>query len=108
MGNMDFHEKPYDGGTLAKLRIFELYAQQWIPVFLSSPEPRFKEVHIFDFFSGPGKDSKGVYGSPLRILDQLRRYHRGGMAGWNKVQIVVHLFDEDEAKAKTLASIVQS
>ena len=35
MGNKDFHDKPFDAGTLAKLRIFELYAQEWIPVFVS-------------------------------------------------------------------------
>ena len=60
MATKDFHDKPYDAGTLAKLRIFELYTQEWIPVFLSKPDPRFKEVHLFDFFSGPGTDSKGV------------------------------------------------
>jgi three-Cys-motif partner protein len=72
MGRLDFHDKPYDAGTLAKLRIFELYAQEWIPVFLSQPELKFKEVHIFDFFCGPGTDSERVHGSPLRVLGQLR------------------------------------
>jgi hypothetical protein len=57
MGNKDFHNKPYDAGTLAKLRIFELYTQEWIPVFLSQPEPKFREMHIFDFFCGPGADA---------------------------------------------------
>jgi three-Cys-motif partner protein len=104
----DFHDKPYDAGTLAKLRIFELYAQEWIPVFVSSPKPKFDQLHIFDFFSGPGTDSEGVYGSPLRVLDQLRRYHRKGMAGWDKVQIVAHFFDENRGKTALLAPIVQS
>jgi three-Cys-motif partner protein len=104
----DFHDKPFDEGTLTKLRIFELYTQEWIPVFLSKPEPQFNEVHLFDFFSGPGTASKGVYGSPLRILDQLRRYHRKGMAGWDKVRIVAHLFDEDEEKNEALKLLVES
>src|ERR1051325_478202 len=108
MGNRDFHDKPYDAGTLAKLQIFELYTQEWIPVFLSRPEPKFEEVHIFDFFCGPGRDSAGVYGSPLRIIDQLRRYHRKGMAGWNKVRIVVHLFDEKSKKVDQLLAVVDS
>jgi three-Cys-motif partner protein len=98
----DFHEKPFDEGTLTKLRIFELYAQEWIPVFVSQSTPRFKQVHIFDFFSGPGTDSKGVAGSPLRILNQLRTYQKKGMAGWNKVEIVTHLFDEEEEKIEQL------
>jgi len=29
MGNKNFHDKPYDAGTLGKLRVFELYAQEW-------------------------------------------------------------------------------
>ena len=57
MGNKDFHNRPYDAGTLAKLTIFELYTQEWIPVFLSRAKPSFEAVHIFDFFSGPGRDS---------------------------------------------------
>jgi three-Cys-motif partner protein len=76
MSAKDFHSKPYDAGTLTKLRIFELYVQEWVPVFLSKPEPSFLEVHVFDFFSGPGTDSLGVPGSPLRILNQLRTYQK--------------------------------
>jgi three-Cys-motif partner protein len=103
----DFHDKPYDAGTLTKLRISELYSQEWIPVFLSQAQPKFDEVHIFDFFSGPGTDSVGILGSPLRILDQLRRYHGKGMAGWEKVRIEVHLFDEDSQKIEQLKAILQ-
>jgi three-Cys-motif partner protein len=108
MATTDFHDKPYDTGTLAKLRIFELYAQEWIPVFLSRPNPSFGEVHLFDFFCGPGTDSKGTYGSPLKILDQLRRYNRQGLAGWDKAKIVAHLFDEDHEKIKLLKSVLES
>jgi three-Cys-motif partner protein len=104
----DFHDKPYDAGTLAKLRIFELYAQEWIPVFLSQADPKFKEVHIFDFFSGPGTDIHGVFGSPLRILDQLRGYHRKGMPGWSKARIAVHLFDADAGKIEHLRLLLSS
>ena len=98
MGNRDFHDRSYDAGTLAKLDIFELYAQEWIPVFVSQAKPSFSEVHIFDFFSGPGTDAIGNPGSPLRILRRLRRYYQSGMAGWDKVKLVVHLFDGDPDK----------
>lgn len=107
MASQDFHDKPYDAGTLTKLRIFELYTQEWIPVFLAKPQPSHDEVHIFDFFSGPGRDSANIEGSPLRILKQLREYHRKGLAGWNKVKIVVHLFDEDAGKIKVLSEMLQ-
>ena len=90
-----FHEKPYDSGTLTKLKIFELYAQEWIPVFVSQSDPRFRELHIFDLFCGPGYDSNGVPGSPLRILAQLRGYQKAGMAGWSKININVHFSDSE-------------
>ncbi len=106
MPSPGFHNQPYDSGTLTKLRIFELYSQQWIPVFLSRSAPSFEEVHIFDFFAGPGSDSAGVPGSPLRILDQLREYERRGLAGWQKVRIEAHLFDEDERKIAQLATVL--
>lgn len=107
MDIMDFHEKPYDAGTLAKLGIFELYAQEWIPVFVSKPIPVFQEVHLFDFFCGPGTDSTGVHGSPLRTLGQLRSYYRKGMAGWDKVRIFMHCYDNDPDKVASLQAIIQ-
>lgn len=94
MATSGFFEK-YDAGTLTKLKIFELYVQEWIPVFVSQEAPPFTEVHIFDLFSGPGTDLSGVPGSPLRILGQLREYQRRGMSGWGRVKIVAHFSDED-------------
>jgi hypothetical protein len=32
----NLHNRPFDEGTIIKLRIFELYARGWIPVFLSA------------------------------------------------------------------------
>lgn len=95
MANSRFHDESYDAGTLTKLKIFELYAQAWIPVFLSRPDPPFAEIHLYDLFCGPGSDSAGVPGSPLRLLSQLRDYQRLGLAGWSKVRVVVHLSDKN-------------
>lgn len=107
MNNADFHEKPFDEGTLAKLKIFELYVREWLPVFLAKPHPNYPEVHVFDFFSGPGTDSKGNFGSPLRILDQLRQYHKKNLPGWSKVKIVAHLFDYDNRKTDVLSALLE-
>lgn len=103
-----FHQQPYDEGTLLKLDIFEAYAQAWIPVFLSKPEPPFPEVHVFDFFCGPGFDSSGAPGSPIRLLRQLRDYYDGGrLAGWNDVTIHVHLSDADQRKTASLSAVIE-
>ncbi len=98
----DFHDKPYDGGTLTKLNIFELYVQAWIPVFLSRPEAPFQELHIFDFFAGPGQDTHKVPGSPVRILQQLQRSLNQGLVSWGKVRKIVHFFDFNKEKINHL------
>jgi three-Cys-motif partner protein len=103
----EFHSKPYDAATLAKLRIFELYTQEWIPVFLSREKPPFPGgIHIFDFFCGPGTDSEGTHGSPLRILSQLRGYSEKPLAGWGKVPIVAHFHDEESNKIDRLGRVL--
>lgn len=98
MSRDDFHDKPFDESTLTKLHIFELYVREWLPVFLK--QPRRPHIHLYDFFSGPGTDSEGVFGSPLRILKQLQDY--SDLIKASGVKISVHLFDEDSEKIRTL------
>lgn len=95
-----FHDKPFDEGTLTKLQIFELYAREWLPVFLSSPKPSRSELHVADFFAGPGTDSKGIWGSPLRLLNQLKICQ--GLAGWHHVSVHAHFFDKSQKKITQL------
>ena len=96
MSGEDFHDKPFDEGTLTKLQIFELYAREWFPVFLSVKKPWCTAIHVFDFFAGPGTDCVNELGSPLRLLQQLRGYQ--ATEGWGKVRIHVHFYDEDQDK----------
>lgn len=96
----DFHDKPFDEGTLTKLHIFELYAREWFPVFLSPEKPWRDAIHVFDFFAGPGTDCNNVLGSPLRLLRQLRDYQSS--EGWDKVRIHVHFYDGDADKIEQL------
>ena len=103
-----FFDSPFDAGTRRKLKIFELYTQEWIPVFLAPKNPKFSEVHIFDFFCGPGTDMQGEPGSPLRILAQLREYHKKGLKGWDKVRIKVHFSDASGLKISALESTLAS
>jgi three-Cys-motif partner protein len=91
MGAKNLHLDPFDKGTITKLEIFEDYAQAWIPTFVM--QPHFNEIHIFDFFSGPGYDAAGISGSPIRILD--RRNEQLGNILSTKTKIVLH-FNEFE------------
>lgn len=102
---LDFHDKPFDEGTLSKLELFEKYAREWIPVFVSRADPPVSEIHIFDFFAGPGGDSTGKSGSPLRLLKQLADYT--DKPGWARMAIHAHFFDRDAAKIKALDEVIR-
>ena len=95
MSGKNIHSEPFDGGTIRKLEIFEDYAQAWIPTFL--PQPHFGEIHIFDFFSGPGYDSNNIAGSPIRLLTKINE-HLGNILK-TKTKIVLH-FNEFEPNRK--------
>jgi three-Cys-motif partner protein len=69
MASKDLHEDPFDDTTIAKLEIFEDYAQAWIPTFVMQGTAT---ICIFDFFAGTGYDKNGVPGSPIRILNKIR------------------------------------
>lgn len=94
MAYKDLHIDPFDNGTIAKLEIFEDYAQAWIPTFVMQSEP---VIHIFDFFSGPGYDHNLVPGSPIRILQKVKD-HLGNILQ-SKTKIVLH-FNEFEPSKK--------
>lgn len=106
MSAPDFYKKPFEEGTLTKLQIFELYAREWLPVFLSPERPPRPEIHLFDFFAGPGTDSTGELGSPLRLLRQLKEYQ--GMAGWPNVRVHAHFSDASPSKIKQLEANIDS
>jgi three-Cys-motif partner protein len=101
-----FHDKKFNEGTLTKLALFELYARQWLPVFLSQPDRPWKSVHVFDFFAGPGCDSQGEPGSPLRILRQLNTF--SFLPAWPKTKVVAHFFDSDAEKIESLKRNVEN
>jgi three-Cys-motif partner protein len=94
MGSKNLHNEPFDKGTITKLEIFEDYAQAWIPTFVMQSAP---EIHIFDFFSGPGYDSENVEGSPIRILQKINQ-HLGNIL-LKKTKIILH-FNEFEPTRK--------
>jgi len=71
---IDIHSQEFDEGTQIKLSILREYLRKWIPVFITKRTPIWKKIFIYDFFAGEGADAVGNYGSPLIILDELRKY----------------------------------
>lgn len=95
MAYKDLHEEPFDETTIAKLEIFENYAQAWIPTFVMQGIPT---ICIFDFFAGTGYDKNGVAGSPIRILQKIKE--QIGYIFQKNVKIRVYL-NEFEPNKKT-------
>jgi three-Cys-motif partner protein len=108
MSASQFHAKPFDEGTLTKLEIFQLYTREWLPVFLARVPTAVSEIHLFDFFAGPGCDANGVPGSPLRTLQVLHEYSRQNLAGWGRVAITAHFFDASKTKIEALEHRIRS
>lgn len=73
MGN--FHDIAFDDATKLKLEIYRLYLEAWLPVFVMQDTYRgwSGKINVFDFFSGPGKDSNGEIGSPLIAIESCRK-----------------------------------
>lgn len=93
MAVKDLHEKPFDQGTIAKLEIFEDYAEAWVPTFVMKGRP---VICIFDFFAGTGYDKTGVPGSPIRILEKIKPHVIPIFQ--NKVQVHIYLNEYEPEK----------
>lgn len=97
MPTRDLHDDPFDPGTIAKLEIFEGYAQMWIPTWVQLRKP---EIHIFDFFAGTGYDKNNVPGSPIRILDKIKEHIEA--INQFEVSVILHLNEYSTKKSSQL------
>lgn len=93
MASKNLHEKPFDESTVAKLEIFESYAEAWMPTFVMSEA---KQICIFDFFSGTGYDKNGVEGSPIRLLQKVKKHLRNIFNKGVKVKIFLNEFEPNK------------
>ena len=96
MSKKDLFRSPFDDGTISKLEIFEDYFKEWLPVFISKEIPIWKEIRIFDFFGGEGKDVNGVYGSPMRILKVLNQNNSLILKSKVKIHVVINEFEKEK------------
>jgi three-Cys-motif partner protein len=97
MAIKNLHNKPFDESTIAKLEIFEDYAQAWIPTFVMQGT---STICIFDFFAGTGYDKNGIAGSPIRILEKIREQVIPIFQ--KKVNVKVYLNEFDRPKFELL------
>ena len=97
MAGKDLHEKPFDETTIAKLQIFEDYAQAWIPTFVMSGT---NAICIFDFFAGTGYDKNAIEGSPIRILNKIKQQIKN--ISQKKVKVKVYLNEWEPNKKEQM------
>ena len=102
MSRKDLFDKPFDEGTMVKLEIFEKYLEVWLPTFVMSDFPN--PIQIFDLFSGSGRDMNGISGSPLRIIEIIKKH----INILKKQQKIVYLFfnDIDRQKITLLEKLI--
>lgn len=70
----DINKDKFSEGTKLKLEIFAECFREWLPVFIHNPY--IKDLFVYDFFAGSGKDAEGTLGSPLILLNEARGDNR--------------------------------
>lgn len=95
MAARDLNRKPFNEGTIAKLDLFEDYAQEWIPTFVMQGFP---VICIIDFFAGPGYDELKTPGTPIRILKKVKE--QVSNAREKGVRVLLHLNEFEPGKAQ--------
>lgn len=99
----DLHIKPFDEGTKTKLEIYRSYVRAWLQVFLHADDFRRKPLQFFDFFCGPGEDSRSEPGSPLILIAELLPERSKIKERGHDIQIFFN--DQDRAKIDTLKQL---
>ena len=66
----DINKSRFPDETKLKLDIFAECFREWFPVFIHNPYT--KELYVYDFFAGSGKDLEGALGSPLILLNEAK------------------------------------
>lgn len=103
MSSKDLHKTAFDEGSTIKLDIFKAYAKAWVPTFLMQNSVR--EIHIFDFFAGPGYDAKGQAGSPIILLEIIKDYIPLIMSSKTKIIIHFNEFEPNRVAQKKFESL---
>ena len=103
----DFHASHFDDATKLKLELFRGYIREWLGVFLAKRS--YPEIHIYDFFCGPGTDLAGHPGSPMLILEELEGYFENPkVVPPEDVEIFVHFNDIKKSNISNLEIAVEA
>lgn len=68
----NFFSNGFNNSTKLKLKIFDDYFNEALPVFIHAKG--MKNIFICDFFAGRGMDGKGEFGTSLNIMETITNY----------------------------------
>jgi len=105
MAVRNLFRKPFDEGTIVKLKLYTDYLREWAPVFLSKKIPIWKTVQIFDFFAGQGKDSMNSPGSPLIAIEVIRSFEK--LIKERDLCVILHFNELEEEKYRSLVECLE-
>ncbi|TDQ08867.1 three-Cys-motif partner protein TcmP [Pedobacter metabolipauper] len=105
MAGKNLFRKPFDEGTIVKLKLYTDYLNEWAPVFLSKKVPIWKTIQIFDFFAGQGKDSLDNPGSPLIALEVIRSFEK--LIIERELTVILHFNELEEEKYNALVECLE-
>uniref|UniRef100_UPI0032167B3B three-Cys-motif partner protein TcmP n=1 Tax=uncultured Draconibacterium sp. TaxID=1573823 RepID=UPI0032167B3B len=94
----DIFNKGFDAGTQIKLYILRKYLQEWLPVFIKKKK-YWTDISLYDMFAGEGKDSEGVNGSPLIMLEELMLYCKTIADESLRMNVLFNEYDKKRYKA---------
>lgn len=100
----DIHKGAFDESTFDKLKIFQDYTREWLPVFIMAKDIYWKKINIIDFFAGPGTDAVGNAGSPQLLIDELSVYN--DKIKENGLEVNVFLNEFNKKKYAELVSFI--
>lgn len=104
MAKRDINKGVFDAGTKLKLALFRDFFKAWLPVFIYRTD--IERIYIYDMFAGSGKDSVGNLGSPLMLLNEVKKYC--DILAKNGKKVIFGFNEGEEDKADLLSkNIIQ-
>jgi len=102
----DIHKKSFSEETLQKLQLYENYLTKWLPTFVARKNIVYGRINIFDFFCGPGHDSKNTPGSPIIALNVISDFI--SYIDRDMVDINLYFNDKDRKKIRELEIYIKT
>ena len=97
----DIHADKFAKNTIDKLFLYGKYLEEALPVFIEKDDIR--EIHVYDFFAGPGRTDMDEEGSPIIAARAIAKSLQNPHAGKT---VFLHLNELNKNKCERLKKCV--